>query len=313
MTRASGTKKMNTVENGPPKEEDLQRCCNFLSVNEWNRFPKYKHGGRYGQKWGESRFTILNKKGDDENKGGCKGECKGVVKKPILYLDLDGTLVQSMEVEILPHHWCVEVMKKLNIHFLSIPCDLGVVQHYILQIRPFVYDFLKQVYDWYEVIIFSAATKYYVFKIIDIIDPGGHIKTFFHRDHCTAVNLKNVFPIQGDEKKESLIWVKDLSNYTEELHRVVIIDNNATAFAFQLENGIFIKTWTAPTFDYLCELFCSMERTTDNHLNKERLSEDNCLVHLLPLLFYLYEDKDKDTRAILYSLFHPKRSLVVTT
>jgi len=92
-------------------------------------------------------------------------------------------------------------------------------------------EFLKIISKYYEVFVFTASSDVYANLIIDILDPHSkYIKGILFRNHCLQT------------KKG--IYIKDLRIVkNRELKNMVIVDNNAHAFALQLENGIPILEW----------------------------------------------------------------------
>lgn len=97
-------------------------------------------------------------------------------------------------------------------------------------IRPFAQNFLKQVSEHFEVVIFTAALQDYADYILDRMDTENCISYRLYRQHT---NLE----------KKSNVYQKDLSRIGRELSRTLIVDNNAENFQLQPDNGIYIKSW----------------------------------------------------------------------
>lgn len=94
-----------------------------------------------------------------------------------------------------------------------------------VNIRPYVMTFLKRMAQKFEIVIFTASHKTYADAILDELDSDGVIFSHrFYRDHCT------VLPNE--------LHVKDLRHLNRDLKNVVLVDNAAYSYAFQLENGI---------------------------------------------------------------------------
>jgi Dullard-like phosphatase family protein len=97
-------------------------------------------------------------------------------------------------------------------------------------VRPFCFDFLRELNDIYEIITFTAGTKEYADNILNILDIDNNIiKYRLYRQHTTILGMS---------------IYKDLSKLGRDLSRVIIIDNLKENFKMQPNNGIFIKTWT---------------------------------------------------------------------
>ena len=97
-------------------------------------------------------------------------------------------------------------------------------------VRPFCFDFLRELNDIYEIVTFTAGTKEYADNILNILDMDNNIiKYRLYRQHTTILGCS---------------IYKDLSKIGRDLSRVIIIDNLKENFKMQPNNGIFIKTWT---------------------------------------------------------------------
>ena len=97
-------------------------------------------------------------------------------------------------------------------------------------VRPYCFDFLKELNDLYEIVTFTAGTKDYADNILNLLDLDNNIiKYRLYRQHTTILGF-SVY--------------KDLSKLGRDLSKVIIIDNLKENFKMQPNNGIFIKTWT---------------------------------------------------------------------
>ena len=97
-------------------------------------------------------------------------------------------------------------------------------------VRPFCFNFLRELNEIYEIITFTAGTKEYADSILNILDIDNNIiKYRLYRQHTTILGCS---------------IYKDLSKLGRDLSRVIIIDNLKENFKMQPNNGIFIKTWT---------------------------------------------------------------------
>lgn len=97
--------------------------------------------------------------------------------------------------------------------------------------RPYLFDFLNQVSQLYEVVVYTASRKEYADIILNLIEfKIGH-KVFdyrLYREHTTLDNGS---------------FIKDLSRLGRDLSRVVIVDNLAKSFEYQKRNGVLISTF----------------------------------------------------------------------
>ena len=97
-------------------------------------------------------------------------------------------------------------------------------------VRPYCFDFLRELNDIYEIVTFTAGTKDYADNILNILDIDNNIiKYRLYREHTTILGF-TVY--------------KDLSKLGRDLSKVIIIDNLKENFKMQPNNGLFIKTWT---------------------------------------------------------------------
>lgn len=139
-------------------------------------------------------------------------------KKKTLVLDLDETLVHSTLDGTTS-----------NSDFVF-PVNLGPITHMVaVRKRPHLHQFLAQVAQLFEVVVFTASQKVYAEQLLDIVDPGSEwIRHRVYRDSCVVW--------EGN-------YLKDLTVLGRDLAHTIIIDNSPQAFGFQLENGVPIESW----------------------------------------------------------------------
>ena len=78
-------------------------------------------------------------------------------------------------------------------------------------VRPYCFDFLRELNDIYEIVTFTAGTKDYADNILNILDIDNNIiKYRLYREHTTILGF-TVY--------------KDLSKLGRDLSKVIIIDN----------------------------------------------------------------------------------------
>ncbi|VEN47591.1 unnamed protein product [Callosobruchus maculatus] len=145
-----------------------------------------------------------------------------IVKRKVLVLDLDETLIHS-------HHDGVvrqTVRPGTPPDFvLKVVIDRHPVRFFVHK-RPHVDFFLDIVSQWYELVVFTASMEIYGAAVADKLDAGrGILRRRFYRQHCTPTFVS---------------YTKDLSAICDDLSSVFILDNN---------NAIPIKSWFSDPTD----------------------------------------------------------------
>lgn len=95
-------------------------------------------------------------------------------------------------------------------------------------VRPGCDEFLTEMAELYEIVIFTAAMQDYADWVLNQIDKPKRIKYRLYRQHATP---------------HGPVFVKDLSRIGRDLSKTIIVDNVAENFQLQPDNGIFIKSW----------------------------------------------------------------------
>ena len=107
----------------------------------------------------------------------------------------------------------------------------------IYVIRPYAFEFLNELYQKFEIIVFTAGTKDYADKILNEIDKENKfIQYRLYREHLSY-----------DDFDYSIM--KDLSKLGRDLTKTIFIDNSPENFVLQPNNGLLIKTWNGDFFD----------------------------------------------------------------
>uniref|UniRef100_A0A3P8X9W4 protein-serine/threonine phosphatase n=1 Tax=Esox lucius TaxID=8010 RepID=A0A3P8X9W4_ESOLU len=139
------------------------------------------------------------------------------VKKKVLVLDLDETLIHSHHDGVMrptvrpgtPPDFILKVLLKSK-------CKL-FVSH------------------WYELVVFTASMEIYGSAVSDKLDRDRDIlKRRYYRQHCT-LDLGS--------------YIKDLSVVHNDLSSIVILDNSPGAYRSHPDNAIPIKSWFSDPSD----------------------------------------------------------------
>jgi len=125
-----------------------------------------------------------------------------------------------------------------------------------------LFNFLEKLNNlFFEIVIFSAGTKEYCDKVLDILDLNNNlIKYRLHRSHLSLRNINND--------------VKDLSLLGRDLSKVIMIDNFSENYKLQQDNGLPINSWTGD-------------------------ASDTSLRDLIPIMNYIVENNVEDVRHIV--------------
>ncbi|CAD8202117.1 unnamed protein product [Paramecium octaurelia] len=161
------------------------------------------------------------------------------IRQKTLVIDLDETLVHCNESCLMP--------KDLEI---NINLNNGFIVKAEISVRPHTQQFLQNMAKHFEIMIYTASNEDYANQIIDYLDPTKElVKYRFYRNDC--INLS-----KG-------CHIKDLRSLNRNLEDIILIDNSAYSFAYQLSNGI-------PIIPYL-----------DNKKDNELIELESYLMELL--------------------------------
>ena len=145
---------------------------------------------------------------------------KGTEGRKTVIFDLDETLV----------HCCEDLATCKPDVILPVTFPTGEVVQAGINIRPYALECLREVNKEFEVFVFTASHPCYANVVLDYLDPAKElIQQRFFRDSCMNVNG---------------VYIKDLRIFANRnLKDMVIIDNAAYSFAYQLDNGVPIVSW----------------------------------------------------------------------
>lgn len=154
-----------------------------------------------------------------------------MVKKKVLVLDLDETLIHSHHDGVLRQ----TVKPGTPPDFvLKVVIDRHPVRFFVHK-RPHVDFFLDVVSQWYELVVFTASMEIYGAAVADKLDNSRNIlKRRYYRQHC---NL------------DFGSYTKDLSAISDDLSRIFILDNSPGAYRAYPDNAVPIKSWFSDPTD----------------------------------------------------------------
>ncbi|XAR65945.1 Phosphoprotein phosphatase [Bertholletia excelsa] len=187
-------------------------------------------------------------------------------------LDLDETLVCAYETLSLPaivRSQATEAgLKWFELECISSDkeCEGKPKVNYVTVFeRPGLHEFLKQLSEFADLVLFTAGLEGYARPLVDRIDVDNRFSHRLYRPSTISTEYRE--------------HVKDLSCLSKDISRTVIVDNNPFSFLRQPVNGIPCIPFSAgqPHDDQLLEV-------------------------LLPLLKHLA--LQKDVRPFLYERFH---------
>ncbi|KAL4444472.1 hypothetical protein ABPG74_016765 [Tetrahymena malaccensis] len=174
-----------------------------------------------------------------------------LVGKKTLVLDLDETLITSSVLEFKSADLKIKV---------NLPNGKG--KNVWVKFRPGVQNFLNEMNELYELIIFTSSIKEYANAVIDFLDCESLVNVRIFRENCSIDSSGNLY--------------KDLTKLNRNLGEIIIIDNQASQFKKNPENGIQIKDFKI-----------------DNHNDQE-------LLNLVPFLKFMSSVKDvRDIQAYM--------------
>lgn len=99
----------------------------------------------------------------------------------------------------------------------------------VLKIRPGVFQFIDEVKEYYEIILFSEAERGYIDLLTEAIGENRYL--------YDCVLCRDYISIVGKD------FVKDLSKIGRTLDRIIIVDNMPQNFSLHKENAIYIKSF----------------------------------------------------------------------
>lgn len=95
-----------------------------------------------------------------------------------------------------------------------------------INVRPFTIETLKDLSKQFEIIVFTASHSCYAAKVLEFLDPdNSFIHHRLYREQCIT--------------SEEGVHIKDLRVIEDrDLKDIVLVDNAAYSFGYQIDNGI---------------------------------------------------------------------------
>ncbi|EGR33782.1 NLI interacting factor-like phosphatase family protein, putative [Ichthyophthirius multifiliis] len=136
-------------------------------------------------------------------------------RQKTLVFDLDETLIHCNENVQIPS----DVV-------LPIKFPTGEIIEAGINIRPYCYECLQELSKYYEIVVFTASHSCYANVVLDYLDPKGqYISYRLYRENCVTT--------------EEGVYIKDLRVLqNRNMSDIVLVDNAAYSFGFQINNGI---------------------------------------------------------------------------
>ncbi|KAL3837754.1 hypothetical protein ACJIZ3_022345 [Penstemon smallii] len=194
------------------------------------------------------------------------------LEKLTVVLDLDETLVCAYETSSLPVMLCSQATEA-GLKWFELECissDKEVegkpkVNYVTVFERPGLKEFLNQLSEFADLVLFTAGLEGYARPLVDRIDVKNQFSRRLYRPSTISTEYRE--------------HVKDLSCLSKNFNRIVIVDNNPFSFLLQPLNGIPCIPFSAG-----------------------QPHDEQLLDVILPLLKHL--SLQKDVRPVLYERFH---------
>ncbi|XP_034923759.1 probable phosphatase PSR2 isoform X1 [Populus alba] len=153
------------------------------------------------------------------------------IQKLTVVLDLDETLVCAYETSSLPALLCNQAIEaglkwfELECASSDKECEGKLKINYVTVFeRPGLDEFLKQLSEFADLVLFTAGLEGYARPLVDRIDTENRFSLRLYRPSTTSTEYQE--------------HVKDLSCISNDPCRIVIVDNNPFSFLLQPLNGI---------------------------------------------------------------------------
>ena len=144
------------------------------------------------------------------------------VTNKTLIVDLDNTLVYAMSPKMFS---IKRISDEIDVRSVSyVDSSKKTLVELKVLIRKYALDMLKELSEFYEIIVFTGANKEYADAIINEIDPANTLIDYrIYRDSCIRINNS---------------YIKDLRILNRDKYSTIILDDSIASFSNQFENGI---------------------------------------------------------------------------
>lgn len=125
---------------------------------------------------------------------------------------------------------------------------LNTKKRYV-KIRPnieFLFDYLEENKDFFEIIVYSAATTNYINNLLNFIDKRHLIKKIYDRDFCDIILVDN-----------HEVRIKNYKKINQDIHNLYLIDDDIRHFDNFDVIGYKCKKYSGEQDDY--EIFNIIE------------------------------------------------------
>ena len=202
--------------------KNKSKTINSNIIEIFNNYSKYTHNNIYQISLSKIlKMKIKNSSitySEEKNK---KPEINIIKKSPMkpltLVLDLDETIISFTFTE---------------------------QNEGISRIRPYLFQFLNSIKNYYEIIIFTSGTKDYADPILDTIEENKekYFSYRLYRESCTVIDNQ---------------YTKDISLLGRDISKIIIVDNFAQNFILHQKNGILISSFWGDDGNDKCLLYLS--------------------------------------------------------
>lgn len=120
--------------------------------------------------------------------------------------------------------------------------------------RPHLYRFLEDMYQRFEVVVFTAQEESKAEFILNTIDPQNKIKHRLYRSNLSVRNKQHI---------------KDLDRLGRDLAKIIIVDSEPLSFQLHPENGIYIRPWNGDSNDTALESLQRVLKDMSDQSNRD--------------------------------------------
>eukprot|EP00117_Sycon_ciliatum_P047860 scpid92588/ scgid34146/ Mitochondrial import inner membrane translocase subunit TIM50; Small C-terminal domain Phosphatase protein 4 len=157
-----------------------------------------------------------------------------------LYESFAAPIDENLLPDVLPDHYQPPFTLVIESQKLLVNPEYSVSTGWRYRRRPGLKVFLRQVHQYYEIVIFTTEPQMSYQHVVDSLDTEQRVIYKLFRE---GTDYKN------------LMHHKDLKNLNRDLRRVIHVDNEPKACDRNPENVVFVSKWTGEEDDmYLYDL-----------------------------------------------------------